>query len=1801
MTHDPALADLSVKSDLKAGLDKLDEFCQGFDHVIGHNILAHDLPHLAAASPRFVALADAPIDTLWLNPLAFPRNPYHHLVKHYQDGRLQSGRVNDPTYDARLVFDVLENQITAFSELKDQSPDAVVAYHYLCCRSPQSGGFDRLFGEIRGCSKPDRDEAHTAIRRLLKGAACSAMLGQTLEQLEDTSLSWPMAYALSWISVAGGDSVMPPWVRAQFKEAARIVRDLRDTNCKSPWCTYCRTHNDPKRALSRWFGFESFRPEPADEFGRPLQERIVESAMERESVLGILPTGTGKSVCYQIPALSRFDKTGTLTVVISPLVALMADQVQGLARAGISSAVTINGLLSLPERHDALDKVRLGDAAILLISPEQLRSTSVRSVLAQREVGLWVLDEAHCVSKWGHDFRPDYRYVSRFIKESSGDEVAPVLCLTATAKPDVVQDIRGHFLERLGLDLTLLDGGASRTNLSFKVLPTQRTTKLADILDALEADLPTNGVSGAVVYCATRSATERVAEFLKQRGLAAERYHAGLTTEEKRDIQEAFRVGELRVIAATNAFGMGIDKPDIRLVVHGDVPGSLENYLQEAGRAGRDRDPAQCVLLFNSDDVDRQFSLSARSRLARHEIGAILKSIRRLDSRTRKNGEVIATAGEIVKEEKDHDFQRDSATDDTRVKTAVAWLEEAKLLRREENRVQVFPASLLVRDVEQVKVILERVEISETRKRQLLSIVQHIINAPPEEGVSTDALSGASGLTALALRKALTDLEALGIANDDTNITIFLHVGVENGSRTRFEAAARLEADLIALLREEAPDADNGEPTPFNLSATSQMLRERGHSSVRPDIVEGLLHGLAQDGRDMEGGRGNLHLRKASRGSLFLRLQRSWSIVVQTAELRRLGAERLLSHLVERVPKGTRGKDIPVETTLGGLLGAINGDAVLRGSVNDPNKLMDRALLWLHEQQVITLGKGLSVFRPAITLHLDPKGGSFTVQNFAPLEEHYTEQTIQTHVMAAYAEKGLKSIKEAERLSADYFILERDAFMRRWMPGRGTEFRRQATGQAWEDIVDSLGNPVQEQIVRDDREQTNVLVLAGPGSGKTRVLVHRIAYLVKIKREDPNGILVLAYNRHAAAEIRERLRRLIGDEARFVTVSTIHALAMRLVGTSFTGGITAERQDFSSLLMDAVRLLRGDGMDKTAAEALRETLVQGYRWMLVDEYQDVGPEEYALISAVAGRSLDDPDLRISLFAVGDDDQNIYSFAGASVRHIRQFEEDYAAKPVFLTENYRSAGHIVMTANAVIEESSDRMKIGHDISVDRARTREPLGGEMAALDPVAQGRVQILGCPSGNEVQAMAALEEMLRLSRLIPDWSWSRTAIISRDWQRLIPVRDFAETLGIPVDVANERLPGLWRMREMQMFVEALRKDQSRVVSVADMTAMLNAIPSSRWTDQIGLGLGILAREIDARNLPVTDVIEWFAEWARETWGEQTGLKLLTAHRAKGLEFDDVIILDGGWERPSRNEDQDAPRRLFYVAMTRARRNLIVMSNDNHEYLPKNSSSVINRLVSPDLNAFTGPRRYFQSAEARMVDLSFAGRQGHNFPGLNAIASARIGDRIALDLEQGRWFLKDSKGCSLGRMSKSFAPPPNTRFVAGEVAAILRWRKEDGDEAFHHALRRDAWEVVIPELVFEADGSNEKPSHEFSLTSESSIQEVRTDPSEQKLPEPVSIQNNDIREASLDQLRSKFSEAVDSSRSWDELQSLLRIENKELVPRGGGLILRSVSTQEAICKASELGFGYASLIKIFNDGFPGHSHTWIAERALGKG
>ncbi len=1225
---------------LAGALIRLDRLADGASAVLGHNLIDFDLPHLTAVRPGLRLLGLPAVDTLRLSPLAFPRNPYHGLVKHYQDGGLLGGRWNDPELDARLALGVFDDERRA---LRGAAPDLLTAWHWLCTPDPhgRDRALDDLFGELRDAQRPSTGDAMRAIQSRLEHAAC-VHHGREVAAGSVAS-GWALAYALAWLSVAGGNSVSPPWVRRQFPEAGRIVRRLRDTACGDSGCGWCRERHDAGAEMRRWFGFPGFRPEPVGDDGRPLQQAIVEAAMAGEHVLGILPTGTGKSLCYQIPALSRYDKTGALTVVISPLVALMADQVAGLEARGIGASVTVNGMLSMPERADALDRVRLGDAGILIISPEQLRGRAVRRVLDQREIGGWVLDEAHCLSRWGHDFRPDYRYVGRYIRETARDgPVPPVLCLTATAKPDVTEDIVRHFRDRIGVDLRVFDGGAERSNLTFEVIPATGSEKFTVIHEVLTSHLPPGRPGGAIVYCATRRQSEDVAEFLRGRRIAAEHFHAGVPPETRKNVQRRFIGGELRAIAATNAFGMGIDKPDVRLVIHADVPGSLENYLQEAGRAGRDRASARCVLLYAADDVERQFGMSARSRLTRAEIHGILRALRGLDRKKRLNGEVVATAGEILGEDADNAFQRDSATDDTRVRTAVAWLEEAELLTREENAVQVFPSSLRVGSVEEARARLVKASVTETYRGQLLRIARALIEARADEGVTTDELMGASGLDADGVRGALYDLERLGVAGNDTVLTAFVHAGVERSSSKRLDQAVDLETALIAHMREAAPDMGPGDTSVLHLRVASQVLRDAGLVDPLPERLWRILRSIGYDGRGEVGSAGSMAVRKRDWESVEVRLHREWPALEDAARLRRQAAARLLEHLMARLPSESRGTDLLAETTLGKLTGAIESDLFLKGGIRHPSRLLDRALLWLHDQEVIRLNKGLAVFRPAMTIRLSRgERRGFAKADFQPLALHYKGQVLQIHVMMEFAARGLKTMGEALRLAMDYFTLKETDFLRRWLPGRDREIGRETTPESWRRIVESLKNPVQQRIVADDREQTNVLVLAGPGSGKTRVLVHRIAYLVRARRENPRGILALAYNRHAAADIRRRLDDLIGREARGVTVLTCHALAMRLAGASFTG--RAERpdeEDFRDVIRRAVGLLHGEGLPPEEADERRERLLAGFRWILVDEYQDIDADQYALISALAGRTRDDEAGKLTVFAVGDDDQNI---------------------------------------------------------------------------------------------------------------------------------------------------------------------------------------------------------------------------------------------------------------------------------------------------------------------------------------------------------------------------------------------------------------------------------------------------------------------------------------------------------------------------------------------------------------------------------
>ncbi|HUC85782.1 MAG TPA: RecQ family ATP-dependent DNA helicase, partial [Candidatus Acidoferrales bacterium] len=1290
-----------------AAYEQLSRLCQGAVCVLGHNLSRHDLPILRARAPGLALLRLPVIDTLVLSPICFPENPYHRLVKDY---KLLRESVNDPVADARQAAVLFGDEFRSLEGMKRTEPALFELLDFLLTTPDQAGealpsGLGLVFRALGG-TRPDQEKALRICAEMFGRWGCSSVgVDQSLIRSTDRRLS--LAYAVAWLRVAGSNSVLPPWVRLEYPETGKLIQRLRDVPCSSEQCPYCYRVHNARKQLQTFFGWDDFRPQPANAQGGSLQREIVEAGLRDESLLAIMPTGGGKSVCFQLPALVRNYRRGVLTIVISPLQALMKDQVDGLARrTNTAFAAALFGLLTPLERGDVLRRVRLGDVAVLYVSPEQLRNRSFREAIARREIGCWVFDEAHCLSKWGHDFRPDYLYAGRFIREFSkqqGVAMPAIACFTATAKHDVKEEIIAYFKNQTGRDLSLYEGGVERQNLRFEVQAIDDHGKLERVHDLLRERL---AEGSAIVFRATRADTEAAGAYLKEKGWRVECFHAGLTPSEKKRVQDEFLAGAVQVICATNAFGMGIDKDDVRLVIHADTPGSLENYLQEAGRGGRDGRRADCVLLFEEADCERQFRMGAFSQLTRRDIAQILRGLRKAARGNRQ--EVVITSGEILRDEEvETTISLEDRDADTKVRTAIAWLERADFIRRDENVTQVFQARPLVRDLEEAAGKMARLNLPEQEQRLWLAILREVINCGPSDHLTVDRLALLPEMVEFAkgrpvpnpefvsakVLKLLGGMAQAGLMKRDLLLNAFVRYKVADHSRLRLDKVLRLDRALLDLLTREEPDPEGW--MPLSLRLLNQRLRDEAHESST-ELVRALLRSLSQDGRGLAGSHGSIELRQVSLDSYRVRVKRSWSAIGELAEKRRRAASLILDVLLAKIPADTPAcADFLVGFSFEELQDALERDLAVRADLKDPAAALERALMFLHEQRVIALQQGLAVFRAAMTIRLQPqaRGEKYKLSDYQPLEHHYRERVLQVHVMSEFARRGLQRIQEALGLVLAYFSMGKEEFIRKYLQLKPELLSHATTAQSYQRIVSDLANRAQIKLVTAPIGR-NLLILAGPGSGKTRTVVHRCAYLLRVERVRPQSVLVCCFNRHAAIELRRRLRDLAGDDARGVTVVTYHGLAMRLLGYSFAGRAerSASEIDFDALMDEAVKLLRGEAVPPgLEADEVRDRLLAGFQHILVDEYQDIDQPQYDLISAIAGRTLDDPDLKLSILAVGDDDQNIYAFRGANVEFIRRFREDYEAEVHYLVENYRSTRHIIEAANHLIEVNRDRMK------------------------------------------------------------------------------------------------------------------------------------------------------------------------------------------------------------------------------------------------------------------------------------------------------------------------------------------------------------------------------------------------------------------------------------------------------------------------------------------------------------------------------
>ncbi len=1529
---------------------------------------------------------------------------------------------------------------------------------------------------------------------------------------DDRARRAALAYVVAWLPVAGSDSVLPPWVSRRFGEVPEYIRKLRRTSCKDNDCSYCTATHAPVAQIRRWFNFEHFRPEPSvpGDPGLSLQETLVRAGMNNESILGILPTGGGKSLCFQVPALYRYFTAGALTIVVSPLQALMKDQVENLVkRAGIYSTAALYGLLSLAERRTLLEEIALGSIGLLYVSPEQLRNRSFRMAISNRNIECWVYDEAHCLSKWGHDFRPDYLYVARFIRElaeEQGTSLPSICCVTATAKRDVQEEICKHIADTLGLRLKVYDGGAERSNLSYQVEEAKGATKDERIHEILTAQIGfPNGDGSAVVFCATHRSTETVADNLQRRGWAAEAFHAGLESEQKKERFDNFMANRTRVIAATNAFGMGVDKPDIRVVIHAETPGSLENYLQEAGRAGRDGKPAECIVLFDEKDLEKQFRLTGHSRLHVDEVQEIWRAIYKSDPR--KTGEVVLTAQEIYSKTSGHKDQDSYIT--TRVNTAVAVLERQGFLERNENRPIVFQGRALVRSEAEGNRRIKALGLDPATEALWKAYLGIFIKLAGNEACGLDRFAE-HPLTDPAIQRyeagtkkrirpyrfivnVLNEMAspAVGLLRKGILFSAWIRAGRRANALVDVQKLADAESSFLGLLQELDPNPDGW--VPCHLAVLNQRLAQHGIQCTADTLVR-FLRQWEQDPKQLHGRHPNLEIRQSNQRVFYVRILSTWKHVSDAMGSRYQHLSVLLGVLVYKA-EGTDSATL-VDFSEHDILEAFEGDIALRANpLHNPANALLALLTFAHHAKLLDLKNGKALISNAMTLRLSPDKVNrkrvlgFTKGDFSHLSVFYAERILQIHVMAEYARTATRKAAAHIAMIADYFRLSKAEFAKRYLREDQSLYRRATGMESFRAIVDDLGNPEQEAIVTAAKTG-NRIVLAGPGSGKTRVITHRCAYLLRVQRLRPESILVLCFNRNACLELRRRIHKLAEEDSYGVVVSTYHGLALRLLGRSLADTAQSSGDgaiDFKALLREATQWLKGE-LNVVGADPdnLRETLLGEIRQILIDEYQDVDEDEYAFIRALSGADLDQDRRRPTLLVVGDDDQSIYGFKGANITFIRRFCDDYDAKEHQLLENYRSSANIIRAANQLIGINRDRMKDGRMIRIDRKRERDHHSGRWGGVDPVTSGRVHRLQVNDAVH-QTLAVVHEIRRLRSRDEKTDWNDFAVLARRNDDLIPVRALLQENDIPfhADTGVDHLPSLFRIRQIARWLRYLEAHideewdapKLRLRFIEEMSDT-----EDTWT----LLLDEVAREFHAVHgaqvLSVREIRAFFYDALIERRRQRTtgrGVRLLSVHRAKGLEFTHVLLLDGGWtdDRYSVNHRAtEEDRRVYYVGMTRARETLTLFERtDLRSRFPREveTRGVLTR-KAPDLapgSEDTWMNKRFEILNLDHLYLSFAGRRPPNHPIHKHLKALRDGAIIFLNQSGHRIVIRDQTGFTVAQLSKQATEhwlPRLDQIQMARVLAMIERRRSDGDQSYTNKTQTDRWEVPLCEVLMYA-------------------------------------------------------------------------------------------------------------------------------------
>ncbi len=1446
--------------------------------VLGHNIRRHDLATLFTNIPSWLSLRIC--DTLELSALFLIGQQTHKLSKLYR----QELGFSDPLEDAWESFELYEK----VKELGKNLP-ALVCYWawqflpngYPLCLIPEIEGVNDWKNLGEKFPNADIKALQKYIEAIPKKPNINN-LGIIIFLNWLYHLDKPLAHRPKWV-----EETFP-----QFREAEAITFPFLSQD-------YFLDTTLPQE-LKFFFGDSySFRDN---------QLELVKAFLSKEvTPLGILPTGGGKSLTFQFPALLFSKYQRGLSVIISPLQALMMDQVQNLQEQlkerhpnYVDRVALLSGTQSLSEQKEVIDNLWQGKVDILYLSPERLRQPTIQRLLKHRVPVLWVLDEAHTLSQWGHDFRPDFMRIAGIIKQIYQNKIHNCRWgfVTATATKKVIKDLEDK-VKKINLDQQsgkLFTGKLEifprdkeyfqwRKEITTYVENVSEKYRQDNMLSIIETEHNQHPDGVTIVYARFRKETEKYAKVICDRtDLRAAAFHGGLTAQKKQEILQKFKDKQLDVVVATNAFGMGIDREGIHTVIHIAPPATPEAYLQEIGRLARKQgEQGKAYLFQDNEDFKRTFEQNDESQISFQAMQGCWGVIR--EKLKKGNGDAWVSTLDLEK----HLESNNSEILATQTRTVLYQLEEGNLIKEEES----CPCILYVKLNNDMALASD---IPATSK-QLMQYLTEIGIKQKDNAIDLDIQEAALSIPMYPTKiiNSVRQLVKSGIVSWRYEIAFKFS---EKKVKPRItEIFDRTQAFLLDLQEQDILIEENNLIRLNSIESLERKISDK--IKLNPDKIK--LNFKLNDALKLltKLKLARYEEKSCSTINLYFNDNQSFSHWIKVSleacnvALSRVETmEMVLSQIFDTKKwKRTDNQIIDIAEV---ELKLKSAEVELKLKNTDINSMP--ILNLMQGLGLIMLGKGDSNYD---RLYHVVKGSrtNWSKSIYEPLREHYEQKFQRVHAI----QEILKyKDNEKKRISVlkDYFLMALASFKEKYLPNVDI-----SNPPIISEILNNLSD-AQKEIVKDDTSRA-LLVLAGPGSGKTRTIVNRVAHLIAISGVSPSRILVLSHTRTAAAEVRKRLYQLLGARGSRVDALTFHALASKLTGLRHNdapdgiGRNANTDTKFNWLLNELINYL-GDNDTN-------------YQYILIDEYQDINESQYQIVKLLGNFQRDedqDEQQNSFLVAVGDPNQNLFEFSGSSNRFINEFRRDWDIQDQperCLLANYRSLPAIVDFTNAFISKAIPNNQINQTGEKIYAYRTDDIGeilwGEYSHLYHAAKWMVD--------------RIKKLIFEKQIKPN----EIAILAHRWNDLRFLQHFLQEIGIPYqfyDSSDKFRPSNSLIG--QKVLEHLRKDLNLAVD-DPMTHLEKVRLKLGYSDQDVAWKSLLATLDNCKNITQEEIC-YLLEEAKTIRPEEVVLS--TFHSAKGSEFAHVFVLEDG-DRLDRNNSYESCTRKLYVGFTRAKDSLSIL------------------------------------------------------------------------------------------------------------------------------------------------------------------------------------------------------------------------------------------------------------------------------------